>query len=260
MEINNGNSSGQTNQFVTLKLEQLDSNPFYTLVRTEIDQQQWRQSPLFAHLVKSFEAGEMAHFALLVRAKPGHSSSYHTAASHQQRYELVHGHLRVDAARMAAYTALPAVVQAFSDEDMLRLLVRENYDQWPLSRVAMAGLVAYLRDELDWKVRQIADWFGDKTYREVFGLYQLSQAPRPHLEAVNQQASYSEAVREMVEYHLNPAQQAEILQLIASDSPSRTASTNVFKRVRQMKNQHKSAAIAKSSPISEQTTPEDGLD
>ena len=76
------------------------------------------------------------------------------------RYELIMGERRLQAARVAGVTSIPAVVRAAADVDSLRLALVENIQREDLNAVEVAEAYRMLSDKFGLSQQELADLVG----------------------------------------------------------------------------------------------------
>lgn len=188
-------------KFPYIELDLVDPNPFQNLVRTEYDQA--NVALVTEQLTEAFRKGDLSAFILNVRKNP----------DNQSRFQLVYGHLRLEAARRCGAKVLPAVITEINDPQMFWQLVKENEQRSNPSVVSLAFQVRFVVENFNWSYSELSRLY-NRSEEMMSRLYQLSHAPKPFLEFVNEHEVFAHVVSEMVKLRLDQAQQEEILQLM----------------------------------------------
>ncbi len=188
-------------KFLFIELDLVDPNPFQNLVRTQYDNR--NVALVTEQLTESFRKGDLSAFVLNVRKHPADSS----------RFQLVYGHLRLEAARQSGAKVLPAVISEIDDPHMFWQLIEENEQRCPASIISLAFQVRFVVEKFNWSYHELARLY-NRSDEMISRLYRLSYAPRPFLEFVNDHEMFAHAISDMVGLRLNPAQQDDILQLL----------------------------------------------
>jgi ParB/RepB/Spo0J family partition protein len=202
--------SEQTDQInlLLIPIAAIDPNPFYNLKAKSLetaDSRNW----LLEKLTRLFQEGQLTEFVALVRPHP----------TEPQRYQLAYGHLRLEAARLAGKSVVPAVVSPLSDDEMLMRLVLENQNRANPSRVETAAQVRHLREQFGWSFKALGELF-NLPLATVYDLYYLSEAPPKFLKLVEAQPQYYQAISEMLRRKLSEEGQHQVWEFLQTNQPT----------------------------------------
>ncbi|HEX2916235.1 MAG TPA: ParB N-terminal domain-containing protein [Chloroflexia bacterium] len=191
----------QSRQLLLINLDLVDANPFQNLVRSEYDHVEMEE--VVGQLVEAFKKGDLSGFVMQVRLKP----------SVKERYELVYGHLRLEAARRYGIKMLPGIICELSDREMFRQLVEENEHRCNASIISLAFQVRFSVEKFNWSFKELSGLYG-RSVKFIHTLYHLAYAPQPFLAFVHEHQEFARVIAEMVEYRLAEQQQQHILNIL----------------------------------------------
>ncbi len=184
-----------------IELDLVDPNPFQPVVRTEFDRAEIEV--VTVQLTEAFRQGDLSAFVLNIRKNPANPA----------HYQLIYGHLRLEAARRIGVKVLPGVISQVNDQQMFRQLIEENEQRCRSSIVSVAMQVRFARDKFNWNLQQLARLY-NRAEATISQLYRLSCAPKPFLEFVHDHEEYARVVTEITELRLDESQQASLLELL----------------------------------------------
>ncbi len=187
-----------------IKLELVDPNPYQSTVRTEYDAREIDE--VIQQLTRSFRKGDLSAFVLHLRPNPLPGS--------QGRYQLIYGHLRLEAARRIGIEVLPGVIShEVPDQQMFRQLVDENEQRCQPSIVSIAQQVRFAIEHFNWRLAPMAGIY-HRSEKFISMLYRLSYAPPPFLQFVHDHEDFARVVTEMLELRLDQEQQVRVLAML----------------------------------------------
>ena len=188
-------------KFPFIELDLIDPNPFQKLVRTEYDLAEIEL--VTEQLSESFKNGDLRAFVLNVRKNP----------ANPERFQLVYGHLRLEAARRSGAKVLPAVIDEIDALQMFCQLVKENEQRCAPSIVSLAFQVRFLVEHFNWSYLKISQLY-NRSHDMISRLYLLSFASKPFLRFVHDHEEFANVISELVRVGLSQADQEIVLQML----------------------------------------------